>query len=211
MRLVKGHRVKTAEPPMDLGCEACGKSFTARAATVRYLRKVRGEHAFRFCSVQCFWDGTTGLLSDDTSRECIGCGEVKPKTLEYFEKHRRGRDMLHPRCRECEAKRAKEKRDALRLRVFEYYSDGDVCCACCGESSMCFLSLDHVNNDGAEHRRKLTGGKSRGGNLQVFYWILRNDFPPGFQVLCHNCNMAKGIYGECPHETMRNKRARLSA
>ena len=24
-------------------------------------------------------------------------------------------------------------------------------------------------------------------------WIIKNNFPKGFQVLCHNCNYAKGI------------------
>ena len=25
-------------------------------------------------------------------------------------------------------------------------------------------------------------------------------YPPGYQVLCHNCNLAKGFYGSCPHQ-----------
>jgi hypothetical protein len=30
-----------------------------------------------------------------------------------------------------------------------------------------------------------------------------NEFPDGFQVLCHNCNLAKGYYGECPHNSLK--------
>jgi hypothetical protein len=34
-------------------------------------------------------------------------------------------------------------------------------------------------------------------------WIIDNNFPEYFQVLCHNCNFAKGIKRNnhtCPHE-----------
>jgi hypothetical protein len=29
--------------------------------------------------------------------------------------------------------------------------------------------------------------------------LARNGFPDGYRVLCHNCNMALGQYGYCPH------------
>lgn len=31
-------------------------------------------------------------------------------------------------------------------------------------------------------------------------WQRKNNYPKGFQVLCHNCNLAKGFYGKCPHQ-----------
>lgn len=34
----------------------------------------------------------------------------------------------------------------------------------------------------------------------VYYWLKRNHYPPGFRVLCSNCNFARGKYGHCPHE-----------
>ena len=30
-------------------------------------------------------------------------------------------------------------------------------------------------------------------------WIIRNDYPDDFRVLCWNCNQAIGFYGRCPH------------
>ena len=29
-------------------------------------------------------------------------------------------------------------------------------------------------------------------------WIIQNNFPKGFQILCQNCNFAKGHYEKCP-------------
>ena len=35
---------------------------------------------------------------------------------------------------------------------------------------------------------------------------IENNYPKGFQILCHNCNVAKGLIGNnntCTHETIR--------
>lgn len=65
-------------------------------------------------------------------------------------------------------------------------------CACCGESLPEFLTLDHVHNDGAIER-------GRGSNSKLFGKIIKEGFPARYQILCWNCNCAKGFYGECPH------------
>jgi len=38
----------------------------------------------------------------------------------------------------------------------------------------------------------------------MYVWLKRNYFPTGFQLLCHNCNLAKGFYGKCPHDERRD-------
>lgn len=35
--------------------------------------------------------------------------------------------------------------------------------------------------------------------IDMAQWCRRNGYPKGFRVLCHNCNMAIGFYGYCPH------------
>lgn len=70
-------------------------------------------------------------------------------------------------------------------------------CACCGEAAPEFLQIDHINNDGAKHRRSVEAG------ITLCRWLIKSNFPPGFQLLCANCNFAKGMYGVCPHEKAR--------
>lgn len=80
----------------------------------------------------------------------------------------------------------------VRRLVLEHYSGGEAECACCGVTYYPFLTLDHVENDGAEHKRKVGKGRS------LYQWIVSHEFPDGFQVLCMNCNLAKQILGgEC--------------
>lgn len=68
-------------------------------------------------------------------------------------------------------------------------------CTCCGEETPEFLCIDHVNNDGAEQRKKYG---LQGNNF--YRWVIKKNFPKDLQVLCHNCNMAKSFYGQCPHQ-----------
>jgi hypothetical protein len=87
-----------------------------------------------------------------------------------------------------------EKHRRLKKRVFEHYSNGPGVCKCCGETRFEFLCLDHINGGGRQHRKTFQGS--------VYYWIKKNNFPGGFRVLCHNCNMALGFFGYCPHQTL---------
>jgi len=84
---------------------------------------------------------------------------------------------------------------ARKMAVLRHYSGGTVECICCGENNPMFLAIDHIDGKGNEHRKELgvVGGYS------FYLWLIQNDFPTGYRVLCHNCNMATGILGYCPH------------
>lgn len=99
------------------------------------------------------------------------------------------------------AEKARRWRVALKAEVFNAYGNQ---CACCGEAEVTFLALDHVNGDGAEHRRSLAAGYA-GRTYQVYLDVKRQGFPPTYQLLCNNCNIAKHRLGECPHQTNRLK------
>lgn len=105
------------------------------------------------------------------------------------------------RCHECMKGRGREsaKRRHVRLRAAALDAYGSKC-SCCGESESVFLVIDHVNNDGSEHRKELTknGNRRSGGSLVTYRWLRDHNYPDGFQVLCHNCNYAKSV-GGCPH------------
>jgi hypothetical protein len=89
----------------------------------------------------------------------------------------------------------KEYRTRIKNAVYAAY--GGYRCACCGETEPSFLAIDHVDNDGYAHRKKIG---FRGG-IGIYLWIVKNQFPPGFQVLCYNCNQGKRINGGiCPHQ-----------
>ena len=80
-----------------------------------------------------------------------------------------------------------------QLKTDAYIAYGGMC-KCCGEQEPMFLSIDHVDNTGATHRKIIGKGS------QIYKWLRDNNYPTGFQILCMNCNLGKSRNGGvCPH------------
>lgn len=127
--------------------------------------------------------------------ECVECGAG------FAPREARIR-TCSPACRD-----AYRKSYGRRLRAEALGRYGGKC-ACCGESQPAFLQLDHLNDDGNEHRKLIrepwterptwhAGGN--GAGLNTYQWLRNHSWPPIMQVLCANCNFAKLMAGECPH------------
>jgi len=85
-----------------------------------------------------------------------------------------------------------ERRQVLyknfRREVLSHYGNQ---CVCCGESLLNLLCLDHVNGDGAADR-------SIGRFAErLLRHIKKSGYPDTFQILCYNCNCARGHQGFC--------------
>lgn len=104
----------------------------------------------------------------------------------------RHRDEVNKKARERYAKQdvppCKRYRQNLREEVLHHYGNA---CACCGESHIEFLCVDHVHGGGTKHRKSL-------GRKSIYAWIKQNGFPKGFRILCWNCNSSLGLYGYSP-------------
>jgi hypothetical protein len=83
---------------------------------------------------------------------------------------------------------------ALKLATLNAY--GGPRCICCGETLVRGLTIDHINGDGGTHR------KEHGTGTGLYHWLKKNNYPPGFQVLCWTCNVAKGMADHCPHQDL---------
>lgn len=79
----------------------------------------------------------------------------------------------------------KLQRDTIKNEVLSHYSKQTVGCAFCGEEEMEFLTIDHIEN------RKEAKHPSHYSGDHLYFWLKRNNFPTGYQVLCFNCNSAK--------------------
>jgi len=85
----------------------------------------------------------------------------------------------------------KKYRQNIRMRCIDHYSGGTMECACCPEKIYEFLTIDHINGGGTRHKKI--------HNAFLYGWLIKNNFPEGFRVLCMNCNFAIGMYGLCAH------------
>jgi hypothetical protein len=151
------------------GASSCGGACS-RAAFEASVQRARATAAAR------------------THKACPGCMSLLP--VDRFDR-RSGQLALRARCRDCErvrpSRRPPSRADYRALGIRAYGG----ACVCCGERDISFLQLDHVHNDGAEERRRTKRSP----------WALARaqGYPPRYQLLCANCNMAKELYGICPH------------
>lgn len=107
------------------------------------------------------------------------CGNEKNENFKY--------------CEKC-LLRQRNKNSEIRKKVFDHYGGK---CMCCFEAEDAFLTIDHKNNDGNVHRKKIN---CPNGGTPFYSWLIKNDFPLEFQILCFNCNFAKHKLGVCPHQ-----------
>jgi hypothetical protein len=81
----------------------------------------------------------------------------------------------------------RKRKRAERDLVYRHY--GGYQCARCPENDPDVLTIDHIHDNGAAHRKEL---KNHGGSTMCT-WLIKNGFPPGYQILCRNCNWRKYI------------------
>lgn len=87
------------------------------------------------------------------------------------------------RCRAVHRQSAKKLRRRIRDEVIVGLGGK---CYLCGTTEN--LTIDHLDGQGARHVAE--NGLRNSADLQK--WILRNNFPAGFGVLCAACNARKG-------------------
>jgi hypothetical protein len=91
-----------------------------------------------------------------------------------------------------QAAASKRQREDAKRQVFEYYGSA---CACCGESEILFLTVEHMDGGGRKHRKTMK-------TQTIYVWLMNNGFPEGFEILCYNCNCVKRVNGGvCPHQS----------
>jgi hypothetical protein len=144
-------------------------------------------------------------ISEEKRNDPDSYEAVKSKWREDYRKRKESGKLKtsHER-KEYDQKYRDENRERRRIQVrikyrkyrrlvINHYGGS---CACCGESNMEFLAVDHINGGGNKHRTELGRSVAR----HFYRWLKKHGFPDGYRVLCHNCNQSIGLYGYCPHK-----------
>ena len=118
--------------------------------------------------------------------------ERKANSIQWIEKNRERYLKQQVQYNKDNAEKKYKIRFANRMVVLSYYSlESYPICAKCGEKEIGFLEIDHVKG--------VIEKDGRGGHALVKY-IIDNNFPENYQVLCTNCNWLK--YRESQKSTL---------
>ena len=127
-------------------------------------------------------------------KRCTTCLDKDKQTQRaYLKRHPERKSAATERWRQknldhvSSVQRARQQ--AARLAAITHYGG---CCACCGETYIPFLDIDHVNGGGSAHRKQYT-------NPVAYYrGLMAGEYSEPLQVLCGNCHHAKTRKYSCP-------------
>lgn len=194
-------------------CVRCGNPPTPPYKSCERCRRAHREYenkrALKYSKAKkCRNCGSTDLQTQQGLVTCRRCSSINT-TGTALRRIVRRKNGHCPQCGKipedgvfCVACRKKQNANkrlrARRLfdRILQYYGER---CACCGETEKVFLTIDHIKGGGNQHRKIVKNGD------KFHHWLIRNNFPAGFQVLCFNCNCAKSRVGVCPHREQTEK------
>ncbi len=88
----------------------------------------------------------------------------------------------------------KQWRLNLKTKIITHYTNGKNSCQCCDESNFEFLTIDHIIPVGKKGKRERS----------IYSYLVENNFPKGYQILCYNCNMGKRMSSQCPHKRVKD-------
>lgn len=178
------------QPSVQRTCKKCGETKAFEDFAIVYAKNSRGQNYRQHTCMTCH-----RVIHAERQRRAR---EMRPDLYHAIQK--RSWFKNH------EANKASKRAWNRKLKDEAFGSYGGYRCVCCGETQPCMLNLDHVNNDGAEHRKQVLGHRrqttwQRGnGGANFYQWLRDNGYPPGVQVLCYNCNISKHRNkGVCAH------------
>jgi len=115
--------------------------------------------------------------------------EWDAKNVEHVKQYAKERyAKTYPIIRDHHLKYMHDKGVNKRLEILYWYSNGEMNCNECGELHYEFLAVDHMDNNGYAHR---SSGELKKYSNNIINYLIGNNFPEGYQILCHNCNQIK--------------------
>jgi len=152
-------------------CKRCGKDKPADRQNRNLCKSCANKQVIR--AREKFYERVAKGL-------CVWCGAKRE-------------DLSLKGCTLCtNDKVRREKVRGIRAKDIILDRYGRVC-ACCGESNIEFLTIDHIDGNGATHRKTDRSAKD------LKRWLINAGLPDGFRTLCFNCNAAKSTGKQCPH------------
>jgi predicted nucleic acid-binding Zn-ribbon protein len=196
-------------------CLKCGKKYRTVSNTQKYCIQCGADiyfdmlekiNASKRVKVKCFEIGCDAVLDKTNRKYCKKHRErkyvdrranSKKKTdvkryARYLETRRRWATKYRKENRAHYRSRMNASNARLKLRVMCHYGKNRkaVCCwRGCFVSDLDMLSIDHVKDDGKQHRA--SGYK---GGIGGYRQLEQSGYPDGFQTLCFNHQAKKEIY-----------------
>ena len=158
----------------DVKCQKCGET-NIKCLSIDHINGGGRKHRKEICGALTNW-----LIKNNYPEGfqilCINCQFIKRIENKEYAKHEEQTKIAH----KISIRRLNQK-----TKVYNHYCNGDIKCKKCGKNDLRYLSIDHINGGGRKHRKEI------GAYLPA--WLIKNNFPEGYQILCMNCQFKKRV------------------
>jgi len=107
--------------------------------------------------------------------------KIAENKAEYYKKNK---DKIAEYYKKNKDKKA-EYGKKIKKKVMNFYSSGEMRCRDCKEDILELLTIEHINGGGVKQRKEMR-------SHNIYKWLIKENFPPGYAVLCIRCNWLKG-------------------
>ena len=153
-------------------CECCGES---RYEMLTFDHKVKAYYKDKIRGVALTYDvikvyNIVGYPNEQYRILCWNCNMARGfyEYCPHKSNHNTTQDIPNRR--------------TIKLEMIQAYGGR---CLICGEAHWEFLTIDHINGGGTEHRRSI-------GSKSIYAWLKERDWPQnGYRLLCANCNCSE--------------------
>jgi hypothetical protein len=164
-------------------CATCGEKYMS-CSNGKYCPKCKKSHkpqCNKTRKAKCPVCGKIKIVRGNNTLYCADCRPDAYRALSKLNRELKKNDPVwQKRCNE----RRREARQKTKHQIVEHYTKGKMCCQMCGENYFPMLQVDHIKENGFEERKNLHGS-------DFFRYIIRNNFPDDYQILCAVCNIKK--------------------
>lgn len=185
-------------------CYCCGESDIC-FLTIDHIHgngtQHRKEHA------RSTYSFLMSILQDSTPHQsyraaCYNCNSAREYIVQKICPHRLSEDERRVAVIGTGLPKHARRRELERLLKTEIFQQLGNKCYCCSESDALLLTIDHINNDGASHRK--SNGKRQRNRYMQLLGIRDEGIPTDrYRLACWNCNCARHFAGKgdiCPHQ-----------
>lgn len=179
-----------------------GLSYICKKCSIRasreYYRTHKKEHAAY--ARQYRIENADRKKQRDTAYREAHREELRAQQREYAKRNEERIKAYKSSPHALELRRA--RRRLVKAEAFEAY--GGPVCSRCGEGRFDCLTIDHIAQDGAAHRKK---GEPRGSELCAR--LKRQGWPADYRILCQNCQRI--VYWEWRRPQLKQSDATIKA
>ena len=162
-------------------CRKCGKEKSIRTSLTHDIIYACSVFDRKLYRIEYYKKNKDKIAEYQAEYRKKNKDKIAENKAEYYKKNK---DKIAEYYKKNKDKKA-EYGKKIKKKVMNFYSSGEMRCRDCKEDILELLTIEHINGGGVKQRKEMR-------SHNIYKWLIKENFPPGYAVLCIRCNWLKG-------------------